>query len=71
MFVQLAINFGGHDTSAALSINEKIIAAVEQERFDLSKHSRNFPIDAINNCLKIAKLKLINVNRIISLQILK
>ena len=65
MFVQLAINFGGHDTSAALSINEKIIAAVEQERFDLSKHSRNFPIDAINNCLKIAKLKLINVNRII------
>ena len=52
MFVQLAINFGGHDTSAALSINEKIIAAVEQERFDLSKHSRNFPIDAINNCLK-------------------
>ena len=40
-FVQLAINYGGHDTSAALSIDDKIIAATEQERYDLSKHSRN------------------------------
>ncbi len=64
-FVQLAINYGGHDTSAALSIDDKIIAATEQERYDLSKHSRNFPLDAINDCLKIANLKIKDINNII------
>ena len=64
-FVQLAIHYGGHDTSAAISIDNEIIAAAEQERYDLSKHSRNFPIDAINDCLKIAKLKMRDVDIVI------
>lgn len=44
----------GHDTSAALVIDGKIIAAAEQERFDRNKHSNCFPIDAIRYCLDVA-----------------
>ena len=54
----LGLNYGGHDTSACISINGKIIAACEQERYDFKKHSRNFPLEAIKDCLKIAKLKI-------------
>ena len=54
----LGLNYGGHDTSACISINGKIIAACEQERYDKIKHSRNFPSEAISDCLKIAKLKI-------------
>ena len=57
----LGINFGGHDTSASLTINGKLVAGCEQERYDKIKHSRAFPIDAIKDCLKIAKL---NINDI-------
>jgi carbamoyltransferase len=60
----LGLNYGGHDTSACISINGKIIAACEQERYDYEKHSRNFPIRAINDCLKIAKLKIKNIDLI-------
>ena len=56
--IQISINWGGHDTSAALAIDNKIVAAAEQERYDLNKHSKNFPIDAINDCLNISKLKI-------------
>ena len=49
----LGINFGGHDTSATIIKNGEIVAACEQERYDGIKHSRKFPIDAINDCLKI------------------
>ena len=63
--IQISINWGGHDTSAALAIDDKIVAAAEQERYDLNKHSKNFPIDAINDCLNISKLKISNVDNII------
>ena len=54
--IQVSINYGGHDTSSALSIGDKIVAAAEQERYDLSKHSRKFPLDALKSCLKKCKL---------------
>lgn len=60
----LGLNYGGHDTSACISINGRIIAACEQERYDYQKHSRNFPIDAINDCLKISKLKMNQIDLI-------
>ena len=63
-FKVLAINHGGHDTSAAIGHNGKIVSACEQERFDLVKHSRSFPINAINECLKISKLKINQINEI-------
>ncbi len=63
--IQVSINYGGHDTSSALSIGDKIVAAAEQERYDLSKHSRKFPLDALKSCLKKCKLKISDVDNVI------
>ena len=45
--VILGINWGGHDTSAAIMIDGKLIAACEEERYIGEKHTRNFPTNAI------------------------
>ncbi len=60
----LGINYGGHDTSAAIMIDGKLIAACEEERFNLEKHTRAFPKNAINECIKIAKVKKNQISRI-------
>ena len=54
----LGINIASHDTSAALIINGKLICAFEEERFNKEKHTKAFPINAINECLKISKIKI-------------
>tara|TARA_B100000029_G_scaffold308804_1_gene301434 strand:+ start:1817 stop:3541 length:1725 start_codon:yes stop_codon:yes gene_type:complete len=60
----LAITFGGHDTSAALMIGDELVAACAQERYTLDKHSRRFPLDAINDCLSIGKLNITDLDQI-------
>jgi carbamoyltransferase len=50
-FTVLGINYGGHDTSAALMLDGELVAACEQERYTLDKHSRRFPVEAIHGCL--------------------
>ena len=57
-FIILGINFsGGHDSSAALMINGKLKCAYEEERFNLEKHTKKFPIKSIESCLKNYKIK--------------
>lgn len=56
----LALKYGGHDCAAAIMRSGELIAACEQERYTLDKHSRQFPIDAIQDCLRIAGLTEIN-----------
>lgn len=51
----IGINFGGHDTSAALMEDGNLIAACEQERYDTEKHSKAFPLDAIKDCLRLGQ----------------
>ena len=63
-YVILGLNYGGHDTSACLMINGKLIAACEEERFNKKKHTREFPIHAINECLKQAKLSIEKIDEI-------
>ena len=58
----LGINFGGHDTSAALMTGGQLVAACAQERYDLVKHSREFPRDAIQDCLSIASINIDQVD---------
>ena len=48
----LGLNSEGHDTSACITIDGKLIAACEQERYDKIKHSRNFPLEAIKGLFK-------------------
>jgi carbamoyltransferase len=58
--IVLGIKPYGHDTSGAIVVDGKIVAAASEERFDREKHSRNFPLNAINYCLDVAKIKDIN-----------
>lgn len=52
----LGIHFG-HDSNAAIVIDGKIIAAVQEERFNRVKHSADIPLNSIDYCLKEAQLK--------------
>lgn len=60
----LGINCGGHDTSAALFVNGKLVCAFEEERFNKEKHSKKFPINSIKECLKFSKLKINDIKYI-------
>ena len=53
----------GHDASAAILIDGKIIAAAEEERFIRDKHAKNkFPYEAAKFCLTQAGIKPEQVN---------
>ena len=60
----LGIHPGGHDTSATLLKNGKIVVAIEEERLSKSKHSSSFPELSIKECLNYAKIKLNDVKAI-------
>ena len=60
----LGIKYGGHDTSAALMIDGELVAACAQERYTKDKHSRRFPLEAINDCLKIGGINLNDIDEI-------
>ncbi len=51
-------------SSAALSINGKIVSASPEERFNRVKGSSDFPINAINWCLKEHKLSWKNIDAV-------
>lgn len=53
----LGISAYYHDAAACLVIDGEIIAAAQEERFTRKKHDSNFPVNAINYCLKEGKIK--------------
>ena len=63
-FLVLGINHGGHDTSAALMLDGELISACEQERYSRDKHSRRFPSEAVDDCLKQAGMTIKDVREI-------
>ncbi|MGA3093495.1 MAG: carbamoyltransferase C-terminal domain-containing protein [Terriglobales bacterium] len=54
----------GHDSAAVLVVEGKLIAAAAQERFSRRKHTGEFPIDAIQFCLREAGLSIEAVTEI-------
>lgn len=60
----LGINNSSHDSSAAIIINGKIVAASEEERFDRIKHSGNFPVKSIEFCLGKASVNIDDVDEV-------
>jgi carbamoyltransferase len=53
----------GHDASACLLINDKIVSFVEEERFTRKRYAYDvFPINAIKYCLEVNKLSLEDIN---------
>jgi carbamoyltransferase len=52
----------GHDSSAALVVNGKVVADVAEERFTRTKHYCGLPIASIDYCLKSQKLKMADID---------
>ena len=62
--IVLGINAYHGDASACIFVNNKLIAAVEEERFTRIKHSAGFPINAIKFCLNYADLDISKIDHI-------
>ncbi len=62
--IKLGISAFYHDSAVALIINNKVIAAVEEERFTGIKHDSSFPYNALRWVLKSCNLQLANINEI-------
>ncbi len=54
----------GHDASACLMINGKVISANQEERFSKLKGDYGLPLNAIKSCLKQAKIKITDIDEI-------
>lgn len=53
----LGISAFYHDSAAALVVDGRIVAAAQEERFTRIKHDHDFPVNAIDYCLKEAGLR--------------
>jgi carbamoyltransferase len=60
----LGLNAHHADSSAALFVDGKLIAAVEEERFTRMKHWAGFPAQSVQFCLKEAGISLDQVDQI-------
>ena len=60
----LGFNCYGHDSAAALLLDNKIVFAVEEERLNRKKHFGGVPELAIKECLKNAGLKLSDIDHV-------
>lgn len=52
--IVLGLNYYFHDSSAALVVDGELVVALEEERFTRNKHTREFPENAVRECLRIA-----------------
>jgi carbamoyltransferase len=62
--VILGINAYHGDASAAIVVDGKLVAAVEEERFNRIKHCAGFPAESIRYCLKAAGLGIDDIDHI-------
>jgi carbamoyltransferase len=61
----LGISAFYHDSAAAIVIDGKIVAAVQEERFTREKHTADFPHQSIKYCLEYAGLSLDELDAIV------
>jgi carbamoyltransferase len=61
----LGISAFYHDSGAALIIDEKIVAAAQEERFTRKKQDSNFPVEATKYCLDHAGLTIDDLDAIV------
>ena len=61
----LGISAFYHDAAAALTINDEIIAAAQEERFKRKKHTAEFPTNAIKYCLEESGLNIDELDAIV------
>lgn len=58
-------NIYHHDAAAALLVNGRLVAAVEEERLNRIKHSNCFPALAIDYCLRNVGAKVNSLDKIV------
>lgn len=61
----LGISAFYHDSAAAIVVNGKLIAAVQEERFTRIKHTEVFPENAIKYCLEEAGLSIDELDAVV------
>ena len=61
----LGISAFYHDSAAAITFDENIIAAAQEERFTRIKHDSKFPFEAIKYCLNQSSCKLNELDYIV------
>ena len=64
MSIVLGLNCFHADAAAALVRDGRVIAAVEEERFNRIKHSAGFPLEAVQYCLRQGGVDLREVDAI-------
>jgi carbamoyltransferase len=64
MKIILGINALHSDSSACIIKNSELVCALEEERLSRKKHTSQFPIMAINECLKISKINVQSITDI-------
>ena len=62
--VILGINYGLHDSSAALVVDGRVVAAAEEERFSREKHTTSFPENAIAYVVKEGGYELSDIREV-------
>ena len=62
--IVLGLNCYHADSSACILNGNKVIAAVEEERFNRIKHFAGFPINSINFCLREANIQMKDIDLI-------
>jgi carbamoyltransferase len=61
----LGISAFYHDSAAAISVDGKILAAAQEERFTRIKHTSEFPVSAIKFCLDFTGLSIDELDAIV------
>lgn len=61
----LGISAFYHDSAAALTIGDKIVAAAQEERFTRDKHTPDFPFNAVRYCLEEAGLTIDELDAVV------
>ena len=60
----LGISIFTHDTAAALFLEGELLCFFEEERLNRKKHTTDFPILAIKECLKFARIEFSQISKV-------
>ena len=62
--ITLGMNYGSHDSAAAIARDGEILFATGEERLSRRKHDGGFPLHAIRACLTHVGAKLSDVDEV-------
>jgi carbamoyltransferase len=60
----LGLNYGSHDSAAAIAIDGKVLFAIAEERLSRKKHDGAFPLHAIRAAMAHAGARLVDIDEV-------